>query len=143
MNFKINFNISGESKLSNAAILDRITSVLQYKKYRILSTTMDTVTFDCNPWRLKWNFEPTQVSGGVFEVNPSADGQSVSLKYYFNLLYPLIFIIVFLFVIIHDKIYEALWFFGAFYAIAYTITIIAVRNKGRALLRDVLTEGIN
>ena len=142
MNFKLNFNVSGESTLNNAAIFDRITTVLRYKKYRILSTTMDTVTFDCNPWRLKWNFEPTQVDGGVFEICPTANGQSVSLKYYFNLLYPVIVIIFFLFVIINDKIYEGLWFLGTFFTIAYTIKIITVRNKGSALLKDILTEGI-
>lgn len=143
MNLKLSFHISGESKMSNAAIFDRITSVLQYKKYRILSTTLDTVTFDYNPWRLKWNFEPTQVSGGIFEVHPSADGQSIRLTYYFDFLYPLIFILLFLVVLIHDKIYEPLWFFGIFYTIAMSITIITVRNKGRALLRDMLTEGID
>lgn len=143
MNLKLHFHISGESQMSNAAIFDRITAVLQYKKYRILSTTMDTVTFDCNPWRLKWNFEPTQVSGGLFEIHPSVAGQSIALTYYFNLLYPIIFILVFLIVLVHDKIYEPLWFFGIFYTIAMTVNIITVRNKGRALLRDILTEGVS
>ena len=143
MNFKLSFHVSGESTLSSAAIFDRITAVLQYKKYRVLSTTLDTLTFDCNPWRLKWNFEPTQVSGGVFEIHHSADGQSIRLTYYFNFLYPVIFILLFLVVLIRDRIYEPLWFFGVFYTIAMTVNIITVRNKGRALLRDILAEGID
>jgi len=142
MNFKFNFHVSGESTSSNAAIFDRITTVLEYKKYRILSTTMDTVIFDCNPWRLKWNFEPTQVDGGLFEIYPSADGQSIRLTYYFNLLYPLFFILLFLVVLIHDRIYEPLWFFGIFYTIAMTVNVITVRSKGQALLRDILTESL-
>ena len=140
MNFKLNFHVSGESTLSNVAVLDRITTVLQYKKYRVLSTTLDTVTFDCNPWRLKWNFEPSQVDGGLFEIRPTVNGQSVRLNYYFNYLYPAIIIVVFLGFIINENLYEGLWFFGAFFAITIPISIITVRNKGRALLRDILTE---
>ena len=140
MDFKLKFHVSGESKLSNAAILDRITTVLEYKKYRILSTTMDTVTFDCNPWCLKWDFEPTQVDAGVFEIHPAANGQSVRLKYYFNYLYPAIIIIFFLALIINEKLYDGLWLFGIFFAITISISIITVRNKGRALLKDILIE---
>jgi hypothetical protein len=84
MNFKFNFHISGESKLSNADMFDRIAAVLEYKKHRVLCTTLQTITFDCNPWRLKRNFGPIQVDGGTFGVHKSNDGQSVSLKYYFN-----------------------------------------------------------
>jgi len=142
MNFKLNFHISGESKLNNADIFDRIATVLEYKKYRVLSTTFDTITFDCNPWRLKWNFEPIQVDGGIFEIHPSNDRQSVSLKYYFNFLYPIIFIIIFFSMLISDKQYDGLWFFGIFYTIAMTIQVIRVRSKGRALLRDILVKPV-
>ena len=143
MFFKLNFHISGESKLSNAAIFDRINSVLQYKKYRVLSTTIDTLTFDCNPWRLKWNFEPTQVSGGIFEIRSSADGHTVSLKYYNDFLYRVILFTYLFIVVITYKLYDGLWFFGVFLIISTTVDIIRVKNKGRELLRDVLTEGIN
>jgi len=143
MNFKLSFHVSGESKMSNDAISDRIAAVLQYKKYRILSTSLDTVTFDCNPWRLKWNFEPTQVDAGVFEIHPNANGHSVRLKYYFNYLYPAILVIAFLAFIINEKLYEGLWFFGVFFAITIPISVITVRNKGRALLRDILTESVS
>jgi hypothetical protein len=138
MNFKLNFHISGESKLSNADIFDRIAAVLKYKKYRVLSTTFDTITFDCNPWRLKLNTAPIQVDGGTFEIHPSSGGQSVSLKYYFNFLYPAIFIIIFFTMLISDKHYDGLWFFAVFFPVTIIITILRVRSKGKTLLRDVL-----
>lgn len=140
MNLKIKFHVSGETQMSNTAVFDRITDVLEYKKYRILSKTLDTLTFDDNIWRLRWNFEPIHVDGGIFEVRPSIGGQSVSLKYYFNLLYPIIYIAFFLIILISNKFYDGLWFFGAFYSIAISISILRVRSKGRELLRDVLTE---
>lgn len=140
MNFKLNFHISGESKLSNTDVFDRIATVLEYKKYRVLSTTLDTITFDCNPWRLKWNTEPIQVDGGTFEVHTFTDGQSVSLKYYFNFLYPAIYIIILFTILISDKHYDGLWFFAAFFSITIPITILRVRSKGKTLLRDVLCD---
>jgi hypothetical protein len=142
MNFKLNFYITGESELSKVEIFDRINTVLAYKKYRVLAITYNRVTFDCNPWRLKWNFEPIQVNRGMFEVHPSNDRQSVSLKYDFNFLHPIIFIIIFFSILISDKQYDGLWFFGIFYTIAMTIQIIRVRGKGRALLRDILVKKV-
>jgi hypothetical protein len=142
MNLKLNFHISQETNLSNSVIFDRIITELKNKKYRVLSVTLDTVTFDDNPWRLRWNFDPAQVDGGVFEVHAFDDKQIVSLNYYFDFLSVLGIIILMVIGAISEKFYEAIIFIISFYTITCIIELLRQKSKARALLTHILNEDI-
>jgi hypothetical protein len=83
MNFKLKYQLLQTTELETALIIERIQSALNYRGYRIINLTEDSVQFDSNAWKLKWNFSPAMLDGGEFQITASNNQHAIhpELKY--------------------------------------------------------------
>lgn len=90
MDLKIKSQISQTTALQTQAIIEKILFQLNEKEYRLINKTDKSVKFDINQWQLRWNFKPTRLDGGEFEISTADNCTMLSLTYYNDLLTPLI-----------------------------------------------------
>ncbi|QTE37134.1 hypothetical protein J3L18_29170 [Mucilaginibacter gossypii] len=138
MDLKIKSQISQTTVLQTQAIIEKILFQLNEKEYRLINETDKSVKFDISQWQLRWNFEPTRLDGGEFEVSTADNCTMVSLTYYNDLLIPLIMLAALSTLLLIDGQYEGIIFFGAFYLITGIIHLITSKTKAKELLNDIL-----
>jgi hypothetical protein len=140
MDLKIEYHISKTTSLPTQAIIERIRFQLNEKEYRLMGETNQSVRFDINQWALRWNYKPTRLDGGEFEISTADNCTTVSLSYYSDLLTPLIMYIAMIAFLLINKAYEGILFFGAFYLITGIIHLVTSKIKAKELLNDILDE---
>jgi len=140
MNFRLNYHVSGETALMANVVVENIQSQLNEKKYDIVSIDHNSIKFKTNPWELRWNFSPTKLDGGEFELSNSNGYTMVALHYYENILPTLLIIAGIATISIADGEYEAIPFFSAFFLITGIIHVSILKSKARELLEEILNS---
>jgi hypothetical protein len=73
-------------------VIFNIRSKLQEKGYEISTLPDKSLSFRFPPFKIVWNFQaPYILDGGAFKVTETSEGTIVTLDYFINTLYPLLF----------------------------------------------------
>jgi hypothetical protein len=138
---KIKFQVSQTTNLEPSIIIDRILILLKDKKYRIQEVTDNSITFDDDPWVLRWNFQQIRrLDGGRFEICASDGSKSVSFKCYLDILQTLLLLSAILIFLIVQWDYTGLLFLGLFILIVGSIQITTSKDVAREMVREILSE---
>jgi hypothetical protein len=140
---KLRFQVSQSTNLTIPIIIENVLFKLNGNKYRIQEVTDDSVTFDDNPWTLRWSHEAIKrLDGGRFKINVSDSSITVSLHYYLNLLPWLIAVTILEFYTINDRVYEDSIFLVLFFFIIVIIQTLVSRGVAKSMLSEILNERV-
>jgi hypothetical protein len=88
---KPTYKIEQITRLDTDVVKLNLFAVLKDREYRILASKCDEINFDSGPpLQLRGNWEPTQLSGGVFHIVRKGDQVAVTLDYAISFWWPVV-----------------------------------------------------
>ena len=134
---KPKYKIEQNTLLNIDMVKLNLFAILKDKEYRLLTSNPGEISFDSGPpLQLRGNWEPTQLSGGVFHIVKKGDQVVVTLDYAISFWW---FVVMSSFVVVIAILEDpfVLWMLG-FLTIAACVHYYVNHRKARELLAACL-----